>query len=236
MNEAGLDALPRYASAVRDAGHSLVIVHGGGRILSSVFEQLGVPVRKTLSLRTTTDQGMELATMVLCGLVNKQIVARLVADGQRAVGLCGADLGAMRSAFLNLDRLGRVGGPPRVNPEPLQWLLEADCAVVIAPVCSASDGGLVNVNSDTVAQTLAVALEAEVLEFVMDVDAVRGTHGPVDAMSAPDLETLVSGPAVSGGMVPKLQASLAALEGGVGRIRLGSFSSLASGGATEVTA
>jgi acetylglutamate kinase len=230
----GLEALGDYLLSLIHDNVKPVIVHGGGHELSDLQAQLGEDPRKELGLRVTTERGMSLATMVLCGLVNKRIVAHLQARGRSAVGLCGADFGFMTAEFLNRARLGRVGGPPRVDPAPIHRLLDEGCVVVVAPVCAGSDGGLVNVNADTVARALAVSLEADILEFITDVDAVRDHERPLQRLPAGDIEALVAGPAVRGGMVPKLQACLAAIEGGVARVRVGSVSSLADGQATEV--
>lgn len=232
----GLAALSEY---VEDRGlpeGEFVLVHGGGRELSALQESLGIEVRKVLGLRVTTARAMDTTAMVLCGLVNKRLVGHLVAAGHKTVGLCGADFGFMRSSLLNPERLGRVGGPPRIDPEPIRCLLEAGCLVVVASVCLGKDGGLVNVNADAVAQSLAVALGATTLEFVSDVDALHGDDGPLERVSAREVDRLVTGPAVHGGMVPKLQATLAALEGGVDEVRIGSFASLARGEGTVVHA
>lgn len=212
-----------------------VIVHGGGRELSRVRQQLGIEAHAMLERRATTHREMDMTTMVLCGLVNTRIVAHLVDDGHRVLGLSGVDLGCMRSAFINEAQLGRVGGPPRVDPEPLLWLLEAGVVLVVAPICMGHDGGQVKVDGDDVAQSLAVALDAKLLEFAGDTDALRGGEGPIDRLSASEVDQLVASPDVRGTMVPKLHATMAALEGGVAGVRIGSLDSLTHGGATVVS-
>ena len=232
----GLEALAHHVTRVRESGRRPIVVHGEGRELTELELRSGLrsemEVPKILGLGVTTERGMELATMVLCGLVNKRVVAFLTARGCCAVGLSGVDFGFMRSALLNRTRLGRVGGPPRVDVTHIRPLLDAGCVPVVAPVCLGADRGLVNVDADTVAQSLAVALDADVLEFVSSVDAVRDEDGPVRHVAAHDVDDLVSRPAVQGALVPELHAGLAAVEGGVRRVRIGSFDSLACGEAT----
>lgn len=227
-----LAALAAHVGSVRAKGRRIVLVHGGGKELAELRHRAGVGVRGAPGLRVTTNRAMDLATMVLCGLANKRIVAALAGRGFCALGLSGVDFGFMRSALLNRSRLGRVGGPPRIDDTHVRRLLDTGCVLVVAPVCLGPDDGLVDVDADTVAQSLAVALGAEALDFVSDVDAVRNEDGPIHQIAAADLDELVSGPAVQGGMVPKLQAALVALEGGVARVCIGSFGSLARGEAT----
>ncbi len=236
QTEAGIARLAEDLEHASNTRIRTVVVHGGGGEVSEYQERTGLEVRKVLGLRVTDDEAMDTTSMVLCGLVNKRAVAYLNGRGFRAAGFCGADFGLMRSALLNEARLGRVGGPPRVEPGPILTLLDAGWTLLIAPVCLGPDGRLVNVNADTAAQSLAVALDAEMLDFASDIEAVRGANGPVRTASAAQIDTMIAGPAVQGGMVPKLQAALAALEGGVGQVRIGNFRSLANGRATAVHA
>ena len=111
--------------------------------------------------------------MVLAGLVNKRLVAMFVNAGINAIGICGADLGVMRSESINADRLGRVGGPPKVDVPALETLMQCSDIAVVSPVCLGLDGRLLNVNADMVAQSVAVALSADQLDFVTDVEGIR---------------------------------------------------------------
>lgn len=233
-----LEALVRLLSGADGAGEprKTVLVHGGGPEIGALHEALGVPFHKVDGLRATSERGMDIVAMVLCGLVNKRVVARLQAAGHRVVGASGADLGLLRSDWLDRQRLGRVGGPPAVDLDALERLLLGADTVVLAPVCLGPDGGLLNVNADTVAQSVAIAVGAERLDFVTDVPAVRTQAGPVGKLDPDGLAALVQDPAVTGGMIPKLQASLDALRHGVRQVRVGSFDSLAGGTATEVRA
>lgn len=226
----------RHVRQLIDAGNEVVLVHGGGGEIGELHTRLEMPYRTERGLRITPEASMDIVAMVLCGLVNKRLVAGFVHAGVPALGLSGADFGLMRAGFLNRDRLGRVGGPPSVDGRRLAELLEKGPLIVLAPVCMGSDGDLVNVNADMVAQAVAVALDAECLEFVTDVDGVRTPKGNARELSMKETQRLIRESVIKGGMIPKLQATLAALDGGVGRVRVGTPHSLSSGTATEVHA
>lgn len=233
------ERLPRLANYVREAieaGTQVVVVHGGGHEIAAYHRELGVPFESKSGLRTTSERSMEIVTMVLCGLVNTRLVAHFIENGHRAIGLSGVDLGMLEAEPIHAERLGRVGGAPRVNGVALKSLLSAGLMPVVAPVSLSSDGGLLNVNADIAAQAIAVAIGAECLEFVTDVEGLRGEHGVERRIPLASLRRLLGSDTVSGGMIPKVQAALAAVGGGVGTVRMGSYESLRMGTATEVYA
>lgn len=234
---AQLRLLTAHVRTRRRDGAAVVVVHGGGALVSELHERLAVPFTKRAGLRVTSEEGMRLTAMVLRGEVNAAIVGSFVGGELDAIGLSGVDRGLMRSAFLNQAHLGRVGGPPRVAAERLRELLARDMVPVIAPICLGPDAGLLNVNADTAAHSIAVALEAEVLEFVCDVPGVLDADGAVLRRLDPSrTQALLAAEGVHGGMIPKLQAALAALDAGVRRVRIGSLATLAVGRATELVA
>lgn len=226
----------RHVRELVDAGGDVVLVHGGGGEIGSLHARLEIPYRTERGLRVTPDASMDIVAMVLCGLVNKRLVTSFIEADVPALGLSGADLGLMRSGFLNRDRLGRVGGPPSVDGARLAELLGRGVMLVLAPVCIGPDGDLVNVNADMAAQAVAVALDAECLEFITDVDGVRTPNGNARELSMEETQRLIRDSVIKGGMIPKLQATLAALDGGVARVRVGTPYSLSHGTATEVRA
>jgi acetylglutamate kinase len=217
----------------------MVLVHGGGPRISALHDALDEPRSTWEGLRVTSERGMEITTMVLCGLVNKALVAGLVVRGVRAIGLSGIDLGLLRADLLDPERLGRVGASPEVDVDAIvRW---TDGLVpVIAPVSLGPDGNPVNVNADTAARAIAGALGARRLDFVTDVPGVRGERrddAPIRRLCLTDADDLLRHPsAVAGGMRPKLRSAVAAVRGGVGRVRVGNLGSLGSGTATEVVA
>jgi len=231
-----LDRLLARVRELLQEGRPLVLVHGGGREIDDIQTRLGIVPRTVGGLRVTTRESLAVVTMVLAGLVNKRVVSHFVHGGLTAVGACGADYGLLKAPFFGKGELGRVGASPTVDVAALERLLPDDGVLVLAPVSLAPDGELLNVNADTVGQAVAVAVGAEALEFVTDVDAVNNGTGPVHRLSPEEIRHLVRTEVVRGGMRPKLEAALEALASGVGRVRVGSLESLGAGRATEVTA
>lgn len=221
---------------IRDLEGPVVLVHGGGKQIGTLQHQLGLEERKRDGLRVTTGAGMRAVAMVLAGQMNKHVVAHFVHAGVDAMGVCGADGGLLRAPFYGKGEYGRVGAAPTVDRERLEALLGLVDVLVVAPVCLGPDGGLLNVNADTVAQALAVAVGARVLELVTDVEAVRADDGPALRLTPSDVRRLVRERQVRGGMRPKMEAALAALEAGVERVRVGNLESLRSQRCTEVYA
>lgn len=231
-----LAQLSAYVRRLQELGESTVVVHGGGPEIGELHRSLDLPFRKHRGLRVTADESMPLVTMVLCGLINKRVVARLSGDGLAAIGLSGVDGAVLRSAFLNREMLGRVGGPPQVDAEALVALLRLGWIVVLAPVCLGPDAQPINVNADTVAHAVAARLGATRLEFVSDVPGVKlPRDGVAERLSAVEVRRLLGGAAITGGMIPKLQAALAAVDAGVGRVRVGDLPAMLDDTATEIT-
>lgn len=230
-----LAELVQFVRGARDSGARIVLVHGGGKEIGAYHDRLGVPFRKDEGLRVTSKEGMDITSMVLSGLVNKRLVAFFRNTGLKAVGISGADLG-IRSDFLDEGRYGRVGHEPEVETEAMSAMLDVGEIVIISPVCLAPDGGLLNINADVAARAIAVALRADRLDFVTDVEAVRSRTGPVRQTCVRDVEELMKDSIIEGGMIPKLESALAAIGGGVGCVRVGSFTSLTDQTATEVSA
>lgn len=233
-----LEQLADHVTGCFQRGERVVVVHGGGTLISELQQDLGLPPRKRKGLRSTSSADMRAVTMALRGQANTLVVSHLVLRGVPALGLCGADLALLRSAFLNREKLGRVGGPPRVDRERLRGLLDQGLVPVVAPVCLGPDGGLLNVNADTAAHAVAVALGADTLDFVSDVPGVYTgpDHRVAARLRSAQVRGLLQSGEVRGGMIPKLQASLAAVQAGVGRVRIGDLPSLSTNHATEVLA
>lgn len=233
------DRLPPLMDHIEEAlnaHYPVVLVHGGGCEIGDYHKRLGVPFESKSGLRATSEQSMDIVTMVLCGLVNKRLVAHLVQRGHRAVGLSGVDLGMLRADPIHAERLGQVGGSPQVDSATIHTLLSDGVLPVIAPVSLSHEGQLLNVNADIAAQAIAVAIGASSLEFVTDVEGLRGNQGVEREILTPKLKELLASETVSGGMIPKVQAALAAVGGGVGCVRMGNYDSLRGGTATEVLA
>lgn len=204
--------------ALQKDGVKLVVVHGGGNIISQWMERQGTVPRFVRGLRVTDKQSLEIATAVLTGLVNKQLVASLLALGGRAIGLSGVDGGLLEAEAIDQE-LGYVGSVTRVNPEPLTMALENGYIPLVAPLGvhradgTALSGCLLNINGDTAAGELAHALSGERLIFLTDVEGIMDGSGRViPRLNLRTARVLLGSGVVRGGMIPKLEASLRALE------------------------
>ena len=215
-------------------GVNPVVVHGGGPQISAMLEKAGVKTSFVDGLRVTDADTMQVAEMVLSGAVNKEIAHWITMAGRKAdvrgVGLSGKDAGLLTVEKTRRTRrdpdsmiehevdLGFVGEPTRVDPKLVTRLLEsdADWVPVIAPIGVAEDGQTFNVNADTVAGALAGALDAKRMLLLTDVAGVKGADGEIiRQMSVDEASKLIEDGVATGGMIPKLQTAIAAVQDGV---------------------
>jgi acetylglutamate kinase len=204
-------------AALWAAGERVILVHGGGSAATEWLKIHGVQSEFLDGLRVTGADSLDVVVAVFAGLCNKQIVADLRALGAPAFGLCGVDGGVLETRQMD-ERLGFVGEITRVNPDPLNALLDAGCMPVLAPVgyWEERPAQLMNVNADTVAGELAAAASASQLIFLTDVASVRGGDGSaISALRPEAVEDLISSGVASGGMIPKLRAGARAAAEGV---------------------
>ena len=200
-------------------GVQTVVVHGGGKVISEWMEKQGVRPRFVRGLRVTDARSLEIVVAVLTGLINKSLVASVQKLGGRAIGLSGADGGMVEARVKDPD-LGLVGEVVRVNPEPINAVVAAECIPVIAPVAVRTDiesatEPLLNVNADTVAGQVAAALDADRLVFLTDVEGVLdSSRRLIPRLTLRQTRGLLGSNIVAGGMVPKLEACITALDGG----------------------
>jgi acetylglutamate kinase len=207
------------AAALAGAGARLVLVHGGGPELSALMRQLGKEPRFVDGLRYTDAQTVDAALMALAGSVNKSLVARLQAQGARAVGLCGVDGGMIRAEKLEEPDLGFVGKVASVDAALLKTVLDAGYIPVIATVGLGADGQIYNINADTAAGALAAALHADRLVSMSDVRGVlRGKddeNSLIPEIGLAELDGLIAAGVVTGGMIPKVGCCAEAIKAGV---------------------
>ena len=202
---------------LRFVGMRPVLVHGGGPAISAWQKRMGIESRFVNGLRVTDAQTMELAKMVLTGKIGPELVATINRLGGEAFGMSGEDgptlLVKPRAAEAGED-LGFVGDVVQVNPEPIEALLERGRIPVVASIGLGYDGQAYNVNADSVAAELAVALHATKLMLLTDVDGVRDADGTlISELEADRAQRLIAGGVVNGGMIPKVTAALRALDG-----------------------
>ena len=205
-------------AALHKQGVSSVVVHGGGNVITEWMEKQGVRPRFVRGLRVTDARSLEIVVAVLTGLINKTLVASLQGLGVKAMGISGAD-GGMLQARIKDPELGFVGSVVEVNSEPIRAVLDAGCIPVIAPVAlhradgSPQAGSLLNINADTAAGEIAAALGSTQLVLLTDVEGVLdSSRRLIPRLTERQARGLIHSNVVAGGMVPKLEACLAALK------------------------
>ena len=204
---------------LQQQGKSLVVVHGGANVVTKWLERQNVPTKFVRGERVTDEAALEMVTAVLGGLVNKELVAAINGLGGRAVGISGVD-GALIQSKIRNKEMGYVGDVVKVNTSLLETLLQAGFIPVVAPVSlfavdKPDDApGILNLNGDTVAGEIAVAIGAERLIFLTDVAGVCDDSGKlIHELSTDEAEALMASGVASGGMIPKIKACLRALSG-----------------------
>jgi acetylglutamate kinase len=208
------DAALDLVAALADSGRPLVVVHGGGPLVGTWAARLGLETRFERGLRVTDEPTRDVALAVLAGLVNKTLVARLIAKGVPAAGLSGVDGGLLRAEREDAA-LGLVGRVSLVDSSLLEEHLAASRVPVVAPAALDAGGAIVNVNGDTAAGAIAASLSGRLLAFVTDVSGVKGADGRVIGRLDRDrAKALVDDGTIEGGMIPKVEACLVAAQAG----------------------
>ncbi len=198
---------------LRYVGMQPVLIHGGGPEITAMSERLGLKAQFKNGLRITDDKTMEVVKMVLTGKVNPDIVGAINRLGGQAVGMSGEDGPCIIAEPLGPE-MGFVGRVTQINREPITALLSRGYIPVIASIGLGYDGHAYNINADTVAAEIALALGAAKMILLTDVAGVLGVDGHVVAvLSTEDARHRIEAGEVTGGMIPKLESCLRALEG-----------------------
>lgn len=220
-------AFAQDVAFLRYAGLRPVVVHGGGPQISTMLERLGIPSEFRGGLRVTTPEAMDVVRMVLVGQVGRELVGLLNEHGPLAVGMSGEDahlFTAQRRPAVHEGEevdVGLVGDVVGVRPEAVLDLIDAGRVPVVSSVAPDADGQVHNVNADTAAAALAIALRAAKLVVLTDVSGLYRSWPPrspgdvISRLSATELEAML--PSLATGMVPKMEACLRAVQGGVPR-------------------
>ena len=210
--ESARDATLLDIVLLRYVGMQPVLVHGGGPEINAMSERLGLKPSFKNGLRVTDEKTMEVVKMVLTGKVNPDLVGAINRLGGQAVGMSGEDGPTIIAEPLDAS-MGYVGRETQVNKEPITALLSRGYIPVIASIGLGYDGNAYNINADTVAAEIAVSLNAAKVILLTDVPGVMGVDGKVVAvMSREDARQRIAEGAVTGGMIPKLEACLRALD------------------------
>ena len=215
-------AFARDMVLLEQSGINPVVVHGGGPQIGAMLAKLGIKSSFAGGLRITDKATVEIVEMVLAGAVNKQIVGMINAEGGRAIGLCGKDgrmvIARKAHGTVHMEEidLGFVGEPERVDTTVLDQVLGRELIPVLAPIAMGTDGETYNINADTFAGAIAGALKAKRLLFLTDVPGVLDADKKlIDKLAADDIRRLIASGVITGGMIPKVQTCLYAIEQGV---------------------
>lgn len=212
-------------------GINPVLVHGGGPEISSMLSKLNIPSQFRNGLRVTDSETVDVAKMVLIGKTNKEIVSMLNLKGAKAIGISGIDGKLIECRKLEKDSegnpmdIGFVGEIEKINTKVLEMLAGDEYIPVVAPIGIGNDGQNYNINADTVASSIAVALKAEKLITLTDVEGVKitgkdGTQSVIPSLIESEVYELISKNIISGGMIPKVLGCLETINGGVGRAHI----------------
>ena len=214
-SDEAMDSFARDVVLMRQVGINPVIVHGGGPMINAMLDKLEIKSEFVNGKRVTDAATMEVVEMVLSGTVNKRIVQAINKQGGRAVGLSGKDANLVVCDPAD-PALGLVGNPSDINPEVIRTLFENDLIPVIAPLGAGRKGETFNINGDTVAGAIAGALSADRLLLLTDVSGVKNADGDVlTEMNSDQIREMTASGVIAGGMIPKTETALAALEEGV---------------------
>ena len=214
-SDEAMESFARDVVLMRQVGVNPVIVHGGGPMINAMLDKLGVKSEFVNGKRVTDKATVEVVEMVLSGLVNKRIVQAVNSQGGKAVGLSGKDANLMVCDQTN-PALGFVGTPADLNPKLLHDLFAHEIIPVIAPIGAGRNGETFNVNGDTAAGAIAAALKADRLLLLTDVSGVKNAEGEVlTELTAAQIQQMTADGVIAGGMIPKTETALDAIDGGV---------------------
>ena len=228
MTGGGTDDFSQDIVLMKQTGIDPVVVHGGGPQIGAMLKKMNINSTFIDGLRVTDEAAVEIVEMVLTGSINKHIVTAINAAGGRAVGLSGKDGNLVVARKLALSKtdpdtgekvavdLGFVGEPEKVNPEVLHTMMKSEIIPVIAPIGVGPRGETFNINADTVAGAVAGAVKAERLVLLTDVEGVLDKDKKlVPRLTVPEARALIADGTISGGMIPKIQTAIDAVEAGV---------------------
>jgi acetylglutamate kinase len=214
-SDAAMQSFARDIVLMHQCNLRPVIVHGGGPMINAMLEKLAIPTEFKDGKRISTPETVEVVEMVLSGKVNKTIVQAINGQGAKAVGLSGKDADLLQCKQA-MGGLGMVGEPVAVDVEVIHSLLENGFIPVIAPLGAGPNGETYNVNGDTAAGAIAGGLEADRLLLLTDVEGVKDAEGDVlTNLSADQVGSMTDSGVIAGGMIPKTQTALDAINSGV---------------------
>ncbi|MEW6683940.1 MAG: acetylglutamate kinase [Nitrospirota bacterium] len=226
VDEALKDGFAEDVVLMKYIGVDPIVVHGGGPQISDMMKRLGKEPKFVDGVRVTDRETMDIVEMVLGGVINKEIVELISRHGGRAVGLSGKDgrlitAKPLKPAGAKRVDLGQVGDVDSIDPQLLSDLTSNRYIPVIAPIGVDRDGRTYNINADLVAGAVARALKAEKLLVLTDVTGIKDAKGGlIPTLSRKEIQRLIKAGTITSGMLPKVQACLTAVEGGVAKAHI----------------
>ncbi|WP_238365567.1 acetylglutamate kinase [Mesobacterium pallidum] len=214
-SDEGMEIFARDVVLMQMVGIHPVIVHGGGPQINRLLDKLEIKSEFRNGKRVTDAATMDVVEMVLSGSVNSTIVQAIARQGGKAIGVSGKDAGLIECTQTDPD-LGFVGTPSKVDPTILHDMFASNTIPVIAPIGTGENGETYNINGDTAAGAIAAALKADRLLLLTDVSGVKNAAGEVVTELTPEqIRSLTAEGVIAGGMIPKTETALMAIEGGV---------------------
>lgn len=211
---------------MQQVGIQPVVVHGGGPQIGEMLKRLSINSEFIEGMRVTNSDTMEVVEMILGGLVNKNIVALLNQVGGKAVGVTGKDASLIQAKPLLLDghgenALGQVGEVTHVNTDLIENLQSANCIPVIAPIGTDATGASYNINADLVASSIAIALKAKRMLLLTNTAGILDKAGKLlTGITPEDADKYISDGTIQGGMIPKVNCAVEAVQAGVGSVQI----------------
>ena len=204
---------------LRKIGINVVVVHGGGKEITSLADKLKIESKFVDGQRYTDENMRDVVQMVLAGLINKDIVRRINIHGGRAVGISGIDANLITVKNVN-EELGLVGEVTDVNSSFINNLIQNGYLPVIAPIGVDENGTIHNVNADLAAGPIAASINAEKLVYITDTDGVQVNNERISHLTESESKKLIKENIIAGGMIPKVESALAAIDAGVQKVHI----------------
>lgn len=202
-------------SELEKQGYKLIFVHGGGPDINDMLQLFNVESQFSNGLRKTDEQTLNIAEMILSGQTNRKLVAKLQQHRFSVLGIHGSDGDCLQADFINREELGFVGDITGVNTKFIEWVVEGGYIPVITPIGITAHGEKLNVNADFAAVAVAKALQAEQCLFVTNVDGVMIGGSLASDLSKQEVTAYIENGEISGGMIPKVQSAISAVEKGI---------------------
>lgn len=205
---------------LKKKGYELIFVHGGGPDINKMLELYNVKPKYHNGLRKTTKETLEVVEMVLSGQTNRKLVQLLIENGFNTMGLNGSDGSCLQAEFVNQEELGFVGEIINVNKQPIKMLLDNEYVPVMTPIGVTKEGIKLNINADYAAAAVASVLQVEHCLFITDVEGILINGEVAPLLDKDEVIGYIENGEITGGMIPKVNSALAAIEKGLSSVMI----------------